>query len=110
MVCWISCGASVEEFRPAYDLDDQRNVAALRMQLLSCTNSIRAFEAREETRECDRGIGESMLARCGVQLLISLGVDAFWFLSRGSSAQVREDQSDINARAAMTLFRAPTGK
>jgi hypothetical protein len=43
------------------------------MQLLSCTNSIRARVAGGETREFDSGIGEGMLARCGDQSLIFLG-------------------------------------
>jgi hypothetical protein len=74
VVRWSSCGASVEEFRPAYDLDDQRNVTAARMQLLFCINPICAIEAREETREFDSGVGEGMLARYGVQWLIFHGV------------------------------------
>jgi hypothetical protein len=44
------------------------------MQLLFCINSIRAIEAREETREFDSGVGEGMLARYGVQWLIFHGV------------------------------------
>jgi hypothetical protein len=108
--------ASVEEFS-FYDLDDQCSVAACRMQLLSCTNSSRARDARGETREFDSGIGEGMLARCGGQLLIFLGevgVEvklAFWWISVARfEFTLQLGQPDINARRNDSLSRAPIEK
>jgi hypothetical protein len=83
------------------------------MQLLSCTNSIRASNARGETRECDSGIGEGMLARCGgqLQIFLSLLVLKWSLVLEGFCREVRGHLNlagqvqGINARAARTLSR-----